>query len=81
MKHEDVPDGFVVVPAGPAEANPITRFLLPAIGSKSYAKILLIYLWCLGGLIGSSDACEMCSSFCLTSFALRMGTPTSVVLY
>jgi Na+/H+ antiporter NhaC len=38
--------------SGPAEANPITRFLLPAIGSKGYAKILLIYLWCLGGLIG-----------------------------
>ncbi len=35
-----------------ADANPITRFLLPAIGSKGYAKILLIYLWCLGGLIG-----------------------------
>ena len=35
-----------------SDANPITRFLLPAIGSKGYAKILLIYLWCLGGLIG-----------------------------
>jgi Na+/H+ antiporter NhaC len=36
----------------PTEANPITRFLFPAIGSKGYAQILLIYLWCLGGLIG-----------------------------
>jgi len=36
----------------PADANPITRFLFPAIGSKGYAQILLIYLWCLGGLIG-----------------------------
>ena len=35
-----------------AESEPISRFLLPAIGSKSYARILLIYLWCLGGLIG-----------------------------
>jgi Na+/H+ antiporter NhaC len=35
-----------------ADANPITRFLLPAIGSASYAQILLIYLWSLGGLIG-----------------------------
>ncbi len=35
-----------------SDANPITRFLLPAIGSKGYAKILLLYLWCLGGLIG-----------------------------
>jgi Na+/H+ antiporter NhaC len=38
--------------SSPSEANPITRFFLPAIGSKGYAQILLIYLWCLGGLIG-----------------------------
>jgi len=35
-----------------AEANPITRFLFPSLGSKGYAQILLIYLWSLGGLIG-----------------------------
>lgn len=35
-----------------AEANPITRFLLPAVGSAAYAKILVVYLWCLGGMIG-----------------------------
>ncbi len=35
-----------------ADLNIIDRFLFPAIGSKGYAKILLIYLWCLGGLIG-----------------------------
>jgi len=35
-----------------AQANPITRFFFPAIGSKGYAQILLIYLWSLGGLIG-----------------------------
>jgi Na+/H+ antiporter NhaC len=35
-----------------SEANPITRFMIPSIGSSSYARILLIYLWCLGGLIG-----------------------------
>jgi len=38
--------------ASATDANPITRFLFPAIGSKGYAQILLIYLWCLGGLIG-----------------------------
>ncbi len=38
--------------SSPSDANPITRFLFPAIGSKGYAQILLIYLWCLGGLIG-----------------------------
>jgi Na+/H+ antiporter NhaC len=32
--------------------NIIQTFLLPAIGSRSYAIILLVYLWFLGGLIG-----------------------------
>ncbi len=34
------------------DLNPIGRFLLPAIGSGSFARILLIYLWALGGLVG-----------------------------
>ena len=34
------------------DANPITRFFFPALGSQGFAKILLIYLWCLGGLTG-----------------------------
>jgi Na+/H+ antiporter NhaC len=36
----------------PADLNVLSRFLIPALGSKSFAQILLIYLWCLGGLIG-----------------------------
>lgn len=47
--------GSVVLALGTgqlADLNPISTFLLPAIGSKGYAQILLIYLWCLGGLIG-----------------------------
>lgn len=35
-----------------ADLNFISRFLLPSLGTSSYAKILLIYLWCLGGLVG-----------------------------
>ncbi|MEE2704388.1 MAG: Na+/H+ antiporter NhaC family protein [Myxococcota bacterium] len=34
------------------DLNLISRFLLPAIGSASFAQILIIYLWCLGGLVG-----------------------------
>lgn len=34
------------------DLNFITRFFLPSLGSSKYAEILLIYLWCLGGLIG-----------------------------
>ena len=35
-----------------AEANFVSNFFLPALGNESYAQILLIYLWCLGGLMG-----------------------------
>lgn len=34
------------------DANFITRLLFPSLASEAYAQILLIYLWCLGGLIG-----------------------------
>ena len=34
------------------QLNLIQTFLIPAIGSASYATILLVYLWALGGLIG-----------------------------
>jgi len=36
----------------PSDLNALSRFLIPRIGSSSYAQILLLYLWCLGGLIG-----------------------------
>jgi Na+/H+ antiporter NhaC len=32
--------------------NIVKHFLIPSIGSESYALILLVYLWALGGLIG-----------------------------
>ncbi|MEX2532199.1 MAG: Na+/H+ antiporter NhaC family protein [Gemmatimonadota bacterium] len=39
--------GFVI-----ADVNIIDRFLIPSVGSESFAVILLVYLWALGGLIG-----------------------------
>ncbi len=39
--------GFVI-----RDANIIDRFLIPSVGSESFAVILLVYLWALGGLIG-----------------------------
>jgi len=39
--------GFVV-----RDPNLIDRFLLPSIGTESFALILVVYLWALGGLIG-----------------------------
>lgn len=32
--------------------NILDAFILPSIGSRSFAVILFVYLWCLGGLIG-----------------------------
>lgn len=34
------------------EFNIISGFLIPSIGTESFAMILLVYLWALGGLIG-----------------------------
>lgn len=34
------------------EINIISGFLIPSIGTESFAMILLVYLWALGGLIG-----------------------------
>jgi Na+/H+ antiporter NhaC len=34
------------------QLNIIAAYLLPAVGTASFAQILLVYLWCLGGLIG-----------------------------
>ena len=36
----------------PWDLNFVKRFLVPSIASEGYARILLIYLWCLGGLTG-----------------------------
>jgi Na+/H+ antiporter NhaC len=32
--------------------NVVESFFLPALGTRNYAVILFVYLWCLGGLIG-----------------------------
>jgi len=35
-----------------SKINIVKTFLLPSLGSESYAVLLLIYLWCLGGILG-----------------------------
>ena len=34
------------------DLNILERFIVPAVGSPQYGLILVVYLWCLGGLIG-----------------------------
>ncbi len=44
--------GIVVAGVVVADLNIVQGFLIPSIGSESFAVILLVYLWALGGLIG-----------------------------
>jgi Na+/H+ antiporter NhaC len=44
--------GGLLDPAAWTAANPISRYLIPSLGSSKYAQILIVYLWCLGGLLG-----------------------------
>jgi len=44
--------GIVVGGLITTEYNILNAFLFPSLGSERYAKILLVYLWALGGLIG-----------------------------
>lgn len=44
--------GIVMGGVVSGDINVIDAYLIPAIGSESYAVILLVYLWALGGLIG-----------------------------
>jgi len=55
MTREVIPALFIGVVVGglvSGQYNVIDVFLIPSIGSPSYAMILLVYLWALGGLIG-----------------------------
>jgi len=52
---EVIPSLFAGILAGgliSGNFNVVQAYLIPAIGSKKYGEILLVYLWCLGGLIG-----------------------------
>lgn len=44
--------GIVVGGLVSGQFNVLGAFVLPAVGSESYALILVVYLWALGGLIG-----------------------------
>lgn len=52
---EVIPSLFAGVALGgiiSGKFNIVQEFLIPSIGSEKYGEILLVYLWCLGGLIG-----------------------------
>jgi hypothetical protein len=44
--------GIILAGAITGQYNIIEHYLLPSLGTRRYAEILLIYLWALGGLLG-----------------------------
>lgn len=44
--------GIVVAGVVIRDADIMSVFILPSLGTESFAVILVVYLWCLGGLIG-----------------------------
>lgn len=44
--------GIVVAGVVIRDPDIMARFILPSLGTESFAVILVVYLWCLGGLIG-----------------------------
>ena len=44
--------GIVIGGLISGKLNVVKEFLIPSIGSERFGEILLVYLWCLGGLIG-----------------------------
>jgi Na+/H+ antiporter NhaC len=63
------------------DLNFITRFFLPSLGSTGYAQILLIYLWCLGGLIGLWSRTGAARHFAETVGSRLSGTRSSTLFF
>jgi len=64
-----------------ADLNLITRFFLPSLGSARFAQILLIYLWCLGGLIGLWSRTGAAQHFAETVGRRLSGTRQSTLFF
>ena len=44
--------GIIAAGLVSGQLNVLDAYILPAVGTRSYALILVVYLWALGGLIG-----------------------------
>ncbi|NIR42726.1 MAG: sodium:proton antiporter [Gemmatimonadetes bacterium] len=63
------------------DLNIVTGFLIPSIGSESYALILLVYLWSLGGLIGLWTRTGGAQTFALWAGRLIVVGPRSAKFF
>ena len=64
-----------------ARPNILEAFVLPAVGSESYALILVVYLWALGGLIGLWTRTGGAEAFARWAAARMVRGPRSAMLF
>jgi Na+/H+ antiporter NhaC len=65
----------------PWALDPVSTWLMPTLGSAGYAKVLLIYLWCLGGLLGIWERTGAAGHFARTTGTWIVRGPRSALLY
>lgn len=63
------------------QVNLVEHFLLPSIGTESFAMILLVYLWSLGGLIGIWTRTGGAEKFAIWAGNLIVRGPKSAKLF
>jgi len=63
------------------EINVVQSFLIPSIGTESFALILLVYLWALGGLIGIWTRTGGAEKFAVWASGLMVRGPRSAKFF
>lgn len=63
------------------ELNIVQSFLIPSIGTQSFALILLVYLWALGGLIGIWTRTGGAEKFAVWASGLMVKGPRSAKFF
>jgi hypothetical protein len=63
------------------EINIVENYLIPSIGTESFALILLVYLWALGGLIGIWTRTGGAEKFAVWASALMVRGPRSAKFF
>jgi Na+/H+ antiporter NhaC len=63
------------------QPNILGAFVLPAVGSESYALILVVYLWALGGLIGLWTRTGGAEAFARWAAARMVRGPRSAMVF
>ena len=73
--------GVIVGGLVTGQLNVLGAFVLPAVGTESYALILVVYLWALGGLIGLWTRTGGAETFALWAADRMVRGPRSAMLF